>query len=186
LCGGQIRDGGRKVPGLIDERVQPFELAGAMRHWVRGDYLFDKRRAGKRPAVGDRIQLRRAGKGSSALISCERRIEFAHGLKNLADRVVRRGRFRRGDRRALGPIHRLVEPIEILQRQRFRGERTRMRRRKGEKRMLIVWASFGSNASARSKLDRLSSSLSASCKMMPRLFQAAARFGWSAMASGEI
>jgi hypothetical protein len=89
----------------------------------------------KRPAVGDRVHLRRAGKDGGAVISRERRFELAHGLKNLADRVVRFGGFRRGGRRALGPIHRLVEPVEILQRQRFRGERARMRRRKGDERV---------------------------------------------------
>ena len=89
----------------------------------------------ERPAVGDGVHLRRTGKAGGAFIGRQRRFELAHGLKHLADRVVRLRGLRRGERRALGPIHRLVEPVEILQGQRFRGERASMRRREGEQRV---------------------------------------------------
>ena len=89
----------------------------------------------KRAAVGDRVHLRRAGQGGGAVVGRERRLELAHRLKDLADRVVRLGALGRRKRRALRRVERLVEPVELLQRQRPRRERARMPGREGEERV---------------------------------------------------
>ena len=96
----------------------------------------------ERSAVGDRIHLGGAGQGGDAVVSRERGLELTHRLRDLADRVVRLGGFRRG-RCAPGPIHRLVEPVELFQRQRLGGERARMHGREGEERVERAQGSAG-------------------------------------------
>ncbi len=72
--------------------------------------------------------MRGAGQLGGARVGRERRVEVAHRLEDLPDGVMRLGRLRRDGDGARGAFHRLVEPVEFLQRQRFRGEAAQMGR----------------------------------------------------------
>ena len=86
----------------------------------------------ERAPVGDRVHLRRTWQRGGAIVGRERRLELAHRLTDLTDGVVRLRAFRRREGCALRRVQRLVQPVELLQRQRPRGERARMPRREGE------------------------------------------------------
>ena len=121
----------------------------------------------ERAPVGDRVHLRRTGQRGGAVISRERRLERAHGLKDLADGVMRFRAFRRREGCALRRVQGLVQPVQLLQRQRSSSERSRMRRRKGEQgvehmqgvRMTVAYSVGGGEidvgvGEARVELDR--------------------------------
>ena len=68
----------------------------------------------ERAPVGDGVHLRRAGQGGGAIVGRKRRLELAHRLTDLADRIVRLGAFGRGEGSALRRVERLVKPVELL------------------------------------------------------------------------